>query len=168
MKDGLRLTPMEVYFLAKCMKAKYLDYSYFAAVPGMQKNYVLHEQEILENLEEREIIEEDFSGNTEVEEDVMALMEPVFFGPVESRLTGKKTYNIHIYNRMMTMAEQDGDAITFYRTDEKALKGLLAGAAVTVSCSKVGTGCLEETFTAADLKNKASYERAMKILKGEC
>lgn len=39
------LTPMQLFFCAKLMDAVYYDYAYLAAMPDVQKEYALHEQE---------------------------------------------------------------------------------------------------------------------------
>ena len=61
------LTPMELFFCAKVMQGKYLDYDYFRRTPDIQINYVRHEQETLESLDEEGIVELDFDGNAEKE-----------------------------------------------------------------------------------------------------
>ena len=45
------LTPMQLFFCAKLMDAVYYDYAYLAAMPDVQKEYALHEQETMEDKE---------------------------------------------------------------------------------------------------------------------
>ena len=54
------LTPMQLFFCAKLMDAVYYDYAYLAAMPDVQKEYALHEQETMEELEDHGMIERDF------------------------------------------------------------------------------------------------------------
>ena len=46
------LTPMQLFFCAKLVDAVYYDYAYLAAMPDVQKEYALHEQETMEELED--------------------------------------------------------------------------------------------------------------------
>ena len=46
------LTPMQLFFCAKLMDAVYYDYAYLAAMPDVQNEYALHEQETMEELED--------------------------------------------------------------------------------------------------------------------
>lgn len=168
MKKELKLTPVELFFLGAQMNAKYIDYNYIAAMPDIQKRYALHEQRALEELEERGILEEDFSGNVELDEEIRELLEPVFFGDVESRLDAEQSYNIHLYNGKITMAVMEEDGITFFRASEEDVQKLLTGSTVTVQCAKAEIGFWEKTFTSEELEHEIYRREAIKILKGEC
>ena len=37
--DECRITPLGLYFLGVLMKAKYLDFQYFKALPNIENNY---------------------------------------------------------------------------------------------------------------------------------
>ena len=56
MKEEVQVTPEELYYLGKCMQAKFIDYAYIAAMNDIQQNYTLQEQRSLETLEEKELI----------------------------------------------------------------------------------------------------------------
>lgn len=166
MKSGVTISPIELFFLGNCMHAKYIDYAYIAAMPDIQKRYALHEQQALERLEEKGILEEDFSGNVEIDEDMELLFKPVFFGETESRIDNGRSYRIHIMDESMTMSILEDDQITFQETTEEELRKLLTGN-VTVQCSRVREGFCEETFTARQMKKSEHIEWAIKILKGD-
>ena len=53
--DECRITPLELYFLGVLMKAKYLDFQYFKALPNIENNYRVIEQNTLDRLEERNL-----------------------------------------------------------------------------------------------------------------
>ena len=69
MSEELKLTPVELFFCGKLLNAKYIDYDYFAAMPDIQINHDLREQEALEKLEEDGVVEMDFYDNAEFDED---------------------------------------------------------------------------------------------------
>ena len=165
----LKVTPMELYFLGVQMQAEYIDYSYIAAMPDVQQRYALHEQETLEYLEERGLIEEDFSGNVEVDEEAAELLAPVFWGTVEGRVDADegRRCNIHVRGDRMTAAILDKDEIYFYEADDQAIRKMLTGSFVTVSCSKIGGGIREKRFSKEELRKKASVEEALHIVKGD-
>ncbi len=168
MKKELKLTLVELFFLGAQMNAKYIDYNYIAAMPDIQKRYALHEQRALETLEERGILEEDFSGNVELDEEIRQLLEPVFFGAVESRLDAEQSYNIHLHNGKITIAIMEEEGMTFFGAEEEDIQKLLTGAAVTVQCAKAEVGFWKKTFTSEELENETYRKEAIKILKGEC
>ncbi|MBR2701865.1 MAG: hypothetical protein IKE77_07265 [Erysipelotrichaceae bacterium] len=86
MGKTLTLSPQELYFLGTVLEAKYIDYEYIAHMPDIQKRYSVHEQETLSQLADKGYVEEDFSGNVSVSEEISELLVPVFFGEVESKL----------------------------------------------------------------------------------
>ena len=73
------LTPMQLFFCAKLMDAVYYDYAYLAAMPDVQKEYALHEQETMEELEDQGMIERDFDDNVEMAEDLRELSPRSFW-----------------------------------------------------------------------------------------
>ena len=109
------LTPMELFFCARVMQGKYLDYDYFRRTPDIQINYVRHEQETLESLDEEGVIELDFDGNAEMDSDYESLLKPVLFGEKESRLDveGKPSRRFHIYKGRIVMSLIGEEKITF-------------------------------------------------------
>lgn len=173
MGDMLTITPTELYFLGTLLKARYIDYAYIAAMPDIQKRYEFRRQEALKALDERGIIDEDFSGNVEVDDDIAALLTPVFQGTIESRVvTPDASTNVHVRETGAVLATMGEGHICFKAADDAALVELLAaaansGAPVTISCSKVGAGVREQTFDLQALKEGGALAEALAIMKGE-
>ena len=65
------------------MQARYIDYSYIAAMDDVGKNYSVFESESEKSLSDKGCIEEDFAGEKEVNPVLECLLEPVFFGERE-------------------------------------------------------------------------------------
>lgn len=80
----LTLSPEELYYLGTILQAKYIDYAYVAAMEDIKQNYSLFELETKASLVSSGVLLEDFSGNVEVNSDVLSLIKPVFFGEVET------------------------------------------------------------------------------------
>ena len=118
------LTPMQLFFCAKLMDAVYYDYAYLAAMPDVQKEYALHEQETMEELEDQGMIERDFDDNVEMAEDLRELLTPVFLGEKEGRLDveGKPSCRFHSKDGVITMTVLENGKITISGSSEGAFK----------------------------------------------
>lgn len=160
-----RLTAKEVYFLAKCMGAKYLDYYYFAAMSDIEKRYTLHEQQALESLEEKEIIEEDFSGNIEIPDEVIRLFEPVFFGKKESMLNNGEIHRIHILGSRLTISSPDQGEFLFFEASDEDLEKLLKGT-VQIECSDIDSGVSRKVFSGEQLMQEKYRKEAIRLCRG--
>lgn len=163
------LTPMELFFCTRVMKAKYLDYDYLRRTPDIQKRYLLHEQETLESLDEKGIVELNFDGNAEMVPEYEALFSPVFFGEKESRLDvkGKSSRRFHIHEGKIVMSLIGEERITFREISEKEMESFLEEKKVEIYLSDVQHGRKNGVFTEKDLRNKEFRKMAMKLLKGE-
>lgn len=84
MKKEIILTPEELYFMGVLLQAKYIDYAYVAAMGDIQQRREIYESESREGLARKGVLIEDFSGNLEVDAEAKELLEPVFFGTLES------------------------------------------------------------------------------------
>lgn len=84
MEQTIQITPEQLYYLGTCMKAKYIDYAYIAAMGDIQMQKAIYETETKTALEEAGYLFEDFSGEIEIVKNVQAMLEPVFFGVLES------------------------------------------------------------------------------------
>lgn len=169
MKQTCELTPMELFFCARVMKGKYLDYDYFRRTPDIQKHFQRHEQETLEQLDEKGIIELDFDGNAEMTPEYARLLEPVFFGEKESRLDvkNKPSRRFHIYSDRLVMSLIGEDSITFCEVTEEELSSYLEEEKVEICFSDVKKGRKNGVFTAKDIEKRENRELALKLLKGE-
>ena len=81
------VSPEELYFLGELLHADHLDYAYLAA---MDKNIAgpLMEKESKASLVNRNILFEDFSGELSPNGDYLELLDPVFFGALETLALG--------------------------------------------------------------------------------
>lgn len=91
----------DLYFLARVMKAKYIDYDYFKMVSELTSRYALKESNAIEHLSDKGLVYEDFTGDIEVEDLGKDLFEPIFFGEFESELliedkTSLERYKYHV------------------------------------------------------------------------
>ena len=166
MGNEMKLTAVEVYFLGKYMGAKYIDYQYISEMPGIQENYLVHEQNALESLKKKKVIGRKFSGEIRFPEETRQLFEPVFFGKKESKLENEEVYRIHILDGRMTMGRIEGEEILFCRVYEEDIAELLKGN-VKVICADVENGMSEKSFSEDQLLQSECREAAMKMLKGE-
>lgn len=163
------LTPMELFFCTRVMKAKYLDYDYLRRTPDVQKQYLMHEQETLEQLDEKGIVELDFDGNAVMAPEYEALLKPVFFGEKESRLDvhGKPDRRFHIFEGKIVMSLIGDDRITFREVTGTEIESFLEEKKVEIYLSDVRHGRKNGVFTEKDLRNREYRKLAMKLLKGE-
>ena len=111
MNKEIILTPGELYYLGKLLQAKYIDYSYIAAMEDINKDYSLFEKETQAALVNSGALIEDFSGNIEISSVITDVVNPVFFGEFESSihdcvLGEEKSFNVikfHFYDDRITM-----------------------------------------------------------------
>lgn len=80
------LSPEELYFLGGLIQAKYIDYAYIAALEDIQQNIALRKKETISEMVKKNLVEEDFSGDLEVNQNLRHVLEPIFFGVKESSL----------------------------------------------------------------------------------
>ena len=171
MGKTLTISPQELYFLGTVLEAKYIDYEYIAHMPDIQKRYSVHEQETLSQLADKGYVEEDFSGNVSVSEEISELLVPVFFGEVESKLMSGEPgdgeldkCNFHFLNDKITMVSvEDKLTITEYSQDKlrKAIEECFNGYGrttdgtfdeekiekiVSIICAKANTGSYRKSW----------------------
>ena len=162
----LHLTPVELFFLARVMNARYVEYAYISAMPDIQIGFGKHERDTLETLEERGLIEEDFSGNTEVDEEAADLLHPVFFGERETHLDNGSAYYFHIEGSKITMAEKREGEYVFSRTDEVGIRSLLSDHDAQITFGDIVRNGRKDDYTAEQLKDEAVLAQAVSLLMG--
>lgn len=86
MKKELILSPEALYYMGTQLQAKYIDYAYIAMMEDIQHNHALYESSARAALADQGVLTEDFSGRIEVDSEARALLEPIFFGEMESSL----------------------------------------------------------------------------------
>lgn len=84
MEKAIILSPEELYYMGRLMKAKYIDYAYIAAMKDIKQNYSLFKKETQASLVDMGILVEDFSGEIEIDAIAYDVFKPVFFGEVET------------------------------------------------------------------------------------
>ncbi len=169
MRGTCELTAMELYFCARLLKADYLDYDYIRSMPDIQKNHLLHEQETLEELERKGMIEQDFEENISFDSETEALLRPVFFGGQEARLDvpGQTSRRFHIYEGSITMGVIGDGKISFTAVTDAELETFLTSGDAEIHFSDVLTGKKSGVFTKEDLKSKENQKLAVQLMKGE-
>lgn len=167
MQREVKLTPVELYFLGKRMGARYIDYQYIAAMPGIQDSYVSREQETIRTLEERGFLMEDFSGDVEIDDDIKETLAPIFFGRTESVVQAEQPHRFHVYDGKVAHTVMDAEYITINLVEDAGIAQILTGFEddAVILCAKVEEGMQKETFT--DLKNHKKVQKAIRFIKGE-
>ena len=138
--NGLVLTPKELYCLGGILSARYIDYAYIAALDDIGQDYALFEKETRASLVAKGMLEEDFSGEIEPDEACARLLQPVFFGTVETSLNicsiGEElkvdVYNYHFYRGKITLVKNHGKELLVSEVApemiEETVKALVPGA----------------------------------------
>lgn len=86
MDTSIVLSPTELYFMASFMGAKYIDYTYIAAMEDIEQNYTVKKHEAQARLTALGLIDEDFSGTITILPMAKDLLTPVFFGEREASI----------------------------------------------------------------------------------
>lgn len=137
MEKEIILTPEELYYMGTLLQAKYIDYAYVAAMGDIQQRRGIYESRSREGLAEKGILMEDFSGGLEVDEDARRLLEPVFFGTLESSVDvaqpdgegGRRHWGrrFHFYEGRITATSMTDGGICLEAADEGMLQTWIAG-----------------------------------------
>ena len=106
----IELSPGELFFIGQMMQAKYIDYQYVTAIEACG-DLADVKTAGRDSLEKKGLLEEDFSGELELSEDVKKLMEPVFFGEIIESLVVTDAVEI-----------ENMQAFTFHINKEKITK----------------------------------------------
>lgn len=137
MKKEIILTPEELYYMGALLRAKYIDYAYVAAMSDISQNREIYESTSRDGLAGKEVLMEDFSGNLEVNAEAKNLLEPVFFGELESAVNiacleaegDRKLYNrrFHFYEGRITATVMGPEGILLQAVDDGQLQTWIAG-----------------------------------------
>lgn len=133
MKEEISVTPEELYFLGKLLKAKYIDYDYIKAMSDIGQISAVAKQKAYEELEKKHYIEEDFSGEITIDDDVKAILDPLFFGSFESSINvaviGEKaevyTYRLHKNGDRISLAVFTDCGIIVRVSNDTQLRSLI-------------------------------------------
>lgn len=135
MGETLLLSPGELYYLGWLLKAEYIDYAYMAAVPGTGGNFRLFAKEASAALAAKGILQEDFSGNFELDPTAARLLRPIFFGGREMtvdlcRLDGDRAvtaYKFHFLGDLAVMVNCQGEKLMISQTGSQDIMEAVAG-----------------------------------------
>ena len=125
-----RVSPGELYVIGRVLNAKYIDYSYVAAIKDIGADFDLFENETTDRLVAMGLLEGDFSGRVVPKEDTVSLFTPVFFGTVETTLdictieepTRIDTFKFHFFDDQITKVTGiDGGILQLENTEKDAL-----------------------------------------------
>lgn len=122
----IRITPVELYFLGTILHAKQIDYTYIAAMENIQNNFELHSQEAITHLVSLGIVDEDFSGELHVSEEVKEIVNPLFFSEKESSVdvcsisehSRVDVYKFHFLDERVTLVTGENEFLIIKSVDD--------------------------------------------------
>ena len=163
----IELNAKELFFLARLMNAKYIDYSYVAMMPDIQINYEINEAQSLESLENKGYIETDFNDDVNINPYVINTMSPVFFGTIDCLVKKpNRQFRIHQAEGVMVLAEVDNGIIRFRIINDEYLDSIL-DSDVEIECANVDSGIYKSVYSASDLTDEEIKNKAKHCMKGE-
>jgi len=136
MKKEIILRPEELYYLGALLQAKYIDYAYVAAMGDIQQRREIYESESREGLTKKGILLEDFMGDIEVDAEAKRLLDPVYFGTLETSIdimitAGQKravrNNRFHFYEGRIVSTAIAKDGIHIVEVDDSQLQTWIGG-----------------------------------------
>ncbi len=113
------------------LQAKYIDYAYIAAMGDIEQRRGFYESESVTGLVEKGLLTEDFNGDLTVMELAREVLEPVFYGDLESSIDiasvlkgGRKVMQkkrFHFYEDRITAVTMQEDGIHLEAADNAML-----------------------------------------------
>lgn len=133
MDKEIILTPEELYYMGRFLQAKYIDYAYVAAMSDIKQNYALFEKETRNSMIAAGYIMEDFSGNIEADQKIVDLLNPIFFGEVETSLdicdigdeNKVSVYKFHFHDGVTTMVTGKDGKLLIRVIDQLGIKKMV-------------------------------------------
>lgn len=131
--EKMILTPEQLYFLGECMKAKYIDYDYIAAMHELQRNYQRSRRKYISDLAQLGLVRERLNGEITVRPAPAKLLTNVFFGEVESTLqvietqeeASSVTWRFHWHRGDATQVRTAGSAFEVAPCNEETVQSLV-------------------------------------------
>lgn len=143
MKGNFQLTYRQLYYLAKTLGAKYIDFAYLFPVEKLLDNFGAYENEIRDELIAMEYLTEDFSGEVVIDEKLKDILEPVFFSAKESSVevcflteepyVEKKRFHI-TKGSVVLVRNEDDHLVVSYTNREKVEEILSSIVPTSYSC----------------------------------
>ena len=133
MYNEIILTPEELYYMGRFLQAQYIDYAYVAAMSDIKQNYALFEKETRNSMISSGYIMEDFSGNVEADQKIIDLLNPIFFGEVETSLdicdigdeNTVSVYKFHFHDGVTTMVTGKDGKLRIKAIDQLCIKKMV-------------------------------------------
>lgn len=151
MEPELIVSPEELFFLGKMVKAKYIDYAYISMMEDVGQARALAAQKAQRRLEEAGYMSESFSGDVEIKPEIRALLEPLFFGEFESTVTlcetGEKVQRVARIH-----SNKDGSVLCVRREDMLHISRLTDDALAAMIVSILPAGYLDRDFEKSLIK----------------
>jgi len=119
MRKEVIITPNELYYLGTLLRAEYIDYDYIAVMDDIEHDYDGFKSGCQASLSAKGILVESFTGDSNVAEDISALLNPIFFGKKEGSINDMSKENGT--NVDVTKFHYLGDAITMVREKDRNL-----------------------------------------------
>lgn len=134
MKQEISLSPEELFFLGRQMKAPYIDYAYIAAMEDVQKSFSSSEQKYLYSLQQKGVLTEDFFGDVTLTEQSYCF-RPLFFGSQEGRLeicgpcgdVKLLDMRFHFMDGELVISSLSGKQIQFWSAKVEELEAIIKG-----------------------------------------
>lgn len=125
MDNCILITPEELFYLGKMLNAKTIDYAYVAAMNDIGQNFALFESETKASLVKKGLLDEDFSGNVEINQNILALLNPLFFGEKEGAMdvctignaNKVEVYKFHFLDETITMVSGANGLLCIQQVD---------------------------------------------------
>lgn len=134
MKDEVRLTPGQLFYIGKVIDAKHMDFAYYAAMENPGEDFRLFETKLRDEVINAGIVSEDFRGNIKIDDEVKSLILPVFESDIESTIDvcykddveAPIMYKFHFANDFILKVTVDGDYFVFTQSNETEVCELLS------------------------------------------
>lgn len=164
--SNIVLTPEELFFLARKMKAKYLDYEYLSLMGDIQNDAEAKEMKALESLTNKDYIDEDFEGNIEIADYVACILNPVFFGKIESLIKKNEIIKLHIIDDCISECRIANNELSLRNINDVDLSEIISGD-LELQCANTEKGTYIQRYTALQLQDASIKSEVIKIAKGE-
>ena len=126
--NQLRVSPEELYFLAKMCDGESINYDYIAMMEDIGQRHAVAKEKQLESLVKKNYVTESMWGNDEVSEEVLGLLKPVFWGTAESLVEEteigepniQRSIRFHWFDNQCVICVEEGRELVFSSLDNPA------------------------------------------------
>lgn len=126
------LTADQIYALAYILKAKYLDF-YYISRSNKTRGNKLWLSDSTNQLITKEVLSEDFAGNTEIDPEIENVVKPIYFSTKESSLDvdvfgddeNNTGYRFHFLNGKITMVKTVEDGFEISEVTDEVIRKIV-------------------------------------------